>query len=73
MMQSTATTSTARQGAGGGDLREDGVAGGGREVGETKSDMEKADKRMNTFRFEADVLLTGLMEWDKLMKMDARG
>ena len=31
--------------------------------------MEKADKRRNPFRFEADVLLTGLWEWDKLMKM----
>ena len=36
---------------------------------ETKNEMEKADKRRNTFRFEADVLLTGLLEWDKMMKV----
>ena len=31
--------------------------------------MEKADKRRNPFRFEADVLFTWLLEWDNLMKM----
>ena len=32
---------------------------------ETKNEMEKADKRRNPFRFEAEVLLTGLREWYK--------
>ena len=36
---------------------------------ETKNDMEKADKRRNHFRFEADVLLTGLREWNKRKKV----
>ena len=31
--------------------------------------MEKADKRRNPFRFEADVLLKGLQEWYKRMKV----
>ena len=36
---------------------------------EARSDTERADKRRNTFRFEAAVLLTGLREWDKRMKV----
>ena len=36
---------------------------------ESKSEVLNADKRRNHFRFEADVLLTGLREWDKLIKM----
>ena len=34
-----------------------------------KDEMEKADKRMNPYRYEADVLLTGLREWDRRMKV----
>ena len=30
--------------------------------------MEKADKRRNPYRYEADVLLTGLREWDRRLK-----
>ena len=36
---------------------------------ETKNEMEREDKPRNPFRFEADVLLTGLREWDKRMKV----
>ena len=36
---------------------------------ETRSEVVKADKRRNPFRFEADVLLTGLREWDKGMNV----
>ena len=30
--------------------------------------MEKAEKRRNPYRYEPDVLLTGLREWDKRLK-----
>ena len=33
-----------------------------------KYDAEKADKRGNPYRYQADVLLTGLRAWDKEMK-----
>ena len=33
---------------------------------EAKEEVEKAEKRRN--RFEADVLLTGLREWDRRLK-----
>ena len=36
---------------------------------ETNNEMERAYKRRNHFRFEADVLLTGQLEWDKRMKI----
>ena len=36
---------------------------------EAKEEMEKADKMRNPYRFEADVLLTGLREWDRRMKV----
>ena len=36
---------------------------------ETKNDMENVDKRSNHFRFEADVLLTRIREWNKRMKV----
>ena len=36
---------------------------------ESNDDMEMADKRRNSFMFEADVLLTGLREWDRRMNV----
>ena len=36
---------------------------------EAKDEMEKADKRRNPYRYEADVLLTGLRECDRRMKV----
>ena len=35
---------------------------------EAKREVEKADKRRNPYRYEADVLLTGLREWDRRLK-----
>ena len=36
---------------------------------EAKDEMEKADKRSNPYRYEADVLLTGILEWDRRMNV----
>ena len=36
---------------------------------EAKDEIEKADKRRNPYRYEADVLLTGLRECDRRMKV----
>ena len=36
---------------------------------ETNNEMKKADKRRNDFRFVSEVLLTGLRELDKRMKV----
>ena len=36
---------------------------------EAKEEAEKADKRRNPYRYEADVLLTGLQEWDRRLKV----
>ena len=35
---------------------------------EAKEEVEKAEKRRNPYRYEPDVLLTGLREWDKRLK-----
>ena len=36
---------------------------------EANDEAEKADKRRNPYRYEADVLLTWLREWDRRMKV----
>ena len=34
-------------------------------TGEANQEVEKAEKRRNPYRYEPDVLLTGLREWDR--------
>ena len=36
---------------------------------EAKEEVEKAEKRRNPYRFEPDVLLTGIREWDKRLRV----
>ena len=36
---------------------------------EAKQEAEKTDKRRNPYMYEADVLLTGLREWDRRLKV----
>ena len=35
---------------------------------EAKEEVERVEKRRNPYRFEPDVLLTGLREWDRRLK-----
>ena len=36
---------------------------------EAKAEVERVEKRRNPYRHEPDVLLTGLREWNKRMKV----
>ena len=36
---------------------------------EAKEEVERVEKRRNTYRYEPDVLLTGIREWDKRLRV----
>ena len=38
-------------------------------MAEAKGEAERVEKRRNPYRYEPDVLLTGLLEWDKRLKV----
>ena len=36
---------------------------------EAKEEVERVEKRRNPYRYEPDVLLTGIREWDRRLKV----